>query len=181
MECSEPLFIIASQFVGGPSGGCGICFHCNCAPLTISVAFPLDVEYVFSVGFQHPAVDGCSRTSCDFGASQGGHDHTSCYSAIVNQSPKSLFNFERAKVLLLRGELELMIQIAEFLAKDMNWVFILFIHPGDTQFLYVTNYSFIIYYVPVNSLEIRQRSFVLFLCIYQSVWGSLGKESRAGE
>ena len=54
----------------GFSFGCGVCF--------------------FS-GFQHPPENGCSRTSCDFGALSGGHDHTSFYSAIVNQSPKSLF------------------------------------------------------------------------------------------
>ena len=54
----------------GSSFGCGLCFF---------------------NGFQHPPENGCLRTSCDFGALSGGHDHTSFYSAIVNQTPKSLF------------------------------------------------------------------------------------------
>ena len=63
------------------------------SPLLLSCRvfpFTLGCGVCFFSGFQHPAVDGCSRTSCDFGALSGGHDHTSCYSAIMNQSPKSL-------------------------------------------------------------------------------------------
>ena len=35
--------------------------------------------------FQCPPVDGCSTASCDFGTLAGGDEHTSFYSAILNQ------------------------------------------------------------------------------------------------
>ena len=35
--------------------------------------------------FQCPPVNGCSTASCDFGALAGGDEHTSFYSAILNQ------------------------------------------------------------------------------------------------
>ena len=40
---------------------------------------------------QHPPVDGCSTARCDFGAFEGGDEHMSFYSAILNQSPMCLF------------------------------------------------------------------------------------------
>ena len=39
----------------------------------------------------------------------------------------------------------------------------------------------IIYYVPVNSLETRQRSFVLFLCIYRVCGGEFRQVSPGQE
>ena len=45
----------------------------------------------FFGGFQHPLVDGCSATGCDFGVLVEGHEHTSLYSAILNWKPLLLF------------------------------------------------------------------------------------------
>ena len=92
------------------------------------------------------------------------------------------FNFERAKVLLLRGRAyNSMIQIAEFPLKGHELGIYLIHSSRGYSILYVTNYSFIIYYVPVNSLEIRQRSFVLFLCIYRVCGGEFRQVSPGQE
>ena len=52
--------------------------------------------FVFGVsffsGFQHPPVNGCSTASCNLCALTGGDEHTSFFSAILNQkSDKVLF------------------------------------------------------------------------------------------
>ena len=48
----------------------------------------LDVGYILLGGFQCLPVIGCSALSCDFGALARGGEHTSFYSAILNQSLK---------------------------------------------------------------------------------------------
>ena len=42
---------------------------------------------IFFGGFQCPPVNGCSAASCNFGVLAGGNEPTSCYSAILKQSP----------------------------------------------------------------------------------------------
>ena len=44
----------------------------------------------FSGGFQCPPVVGCSAAGCSFGALTGGDNHTSFYSAILNQKQTSV-------------------------------------------------------------------------------------------
>ena len=56
----------------------------------------------FSGGLQHPPVDSCSTANCNFGAFTGGDEHTSFYSAILNQKPLS-----DIYVLLITTELKL--------------------------------------------------------------------------
>ena len=74
-----------------------------------------------------------------------------------------------------------MIQIAEFPLKGHESGICLIHSFRDYSIIYVTNYSLSIYYVPVNSLEIRQRSFVLFLCIYRVCGGEFRQVSPGQE
>ena len=74
-----------------------------------------------------------------------------------------------------------MIQIAEFPLKGHESGFCLIHSSRGHSIIYVTNYSLIIYYVPVNSLEIRQRSFVLFLCINRVCGGEFRQVSSGQE
>ena len=104
---------------GMPDGGAQNLYNSGRTSLVLLfpslwIAHPVGMEFIFIVtvpllpsrcgfsfgcgvsflnGFQSPSVDGCSTASCDFGALSGGHDHMSFYSAIMNQSPKSLFLF----------------------------------------------------------------------------------------
>ena len=62
--------------------------------IAISLQFVFGCVVSFLGGFQCPFVAGCSTASCDFGALAGGDEHTSFYSAILNQKPtKFLFLF----------------------------------------------------------------------------------------
>ena len=62
--------------------------------IAISLQFVFGCVVSFLGGFQCPSVNGCSTASCDFGALAGGDEHTSFYSAILNQKPtKFLFLF----------------------------------------------------------------------------------------
>ena len=57
------------------------------APLLLSCCgffFVFECEVFFFGGFQC-SVNGCSTASCNFGALAGGDEHTSFYSAILNQ------------------------------------------------------------------------------------------------
>ena len=60
-----------------PPSGYRILFCCDCTASTICLLvvspLSLSVEYLFFFffffsGFKHPPVDGCSTSSCDFGA-----------------------------------------------------------------------------------------------------------------
>jgi len=62
--------------------------------IAISLQFVFGCVVSFLGGFQCPSVAGCSTASCDFGALAGGDEHTSFYSAILNQKPtRFLFLF----------------------------------------------------------------------------------------
>ena len=79
------------QFVSHPPSGYGIWFYCDCAPPTISLWLLLCLWMwgIFFGKFQCFPVNDCSAVSCDSGALVRGSEHTSFYSAILNQS--SLF------------------------------------------------------------------------------------------
>ena len=84
------LWVIHSQ------PGYGIWFYHDCTPamIAISLQFVFGCVVSFLGGFQCPSVAGCSTASCDFGALAGGDEHTSFYSAILNQKPtRFLFLF----------------------------------------------------------------------------------------
>ena len=75
------------------SGGYGIWFYHDCAPPTILLWFLLCL-WMWGIFFgrsQHPPVDGCSTARCDFGAFEGGDEHMSFYSTILNWKPQLLF------------------------------------------------------------------------------------------
>ena len=78
--------IIVLQSVGHPPGGYGIWFYYDCTllPCHYSFLFVFGCGISFFGGFQHPSVNGCSTASCNFGALTG-DEHTSFYSAILNQ------------------------------------------------------------------------------------------------
>ena len=80
--------IIVLQFVSHPPNGYGVWFYCDCAPPTISLRFLLCLwmSDIFFGEFQCLPVDDCSAVSCDSSALARGSDHTSFYSAILNQS-----------------------------------------------------------------------------------------------
>ena len=77
-------------------------FSSSCVTLLVDVGFDFSMMapllpprcsfFVFECGVsffgqpQHPPVDGCSTASCDFSALAAGYEHTSFYSAILNQS-----------------------------------------------------------------------------------------------
>ena len=81
--------IIVFQFVGHPPGRYGICFYCDCAPLTtfLWLVLCLCTWAMFFGGFQCPPIDGCSTPSCDFGALTGADELISFSSDILNQKP----------------------------------------------------------------------------------------------
>ena len=86
----ENLFgINVLQFVGHPPGRYGVCFYCDCAPLTtfLWLVLCLCTWAMFFGGFQCPPIDGCSTPSCDFGALTGADELISFYSDILNQKP----------------------------------------------------------------------------------------------
>ena len=59
-------------------------------------------------GFQCPAINGCSTTSCDFGAPTGGDECTSFYSTILNKSPlrhEDYFELKAMETLWIQGKL----------------------------------------------------------------------------
>ena len=69
---------------------------CDCAPPTISLRLLLCLWMwgIFFGEFQCLPVDDCSAVSCDSSGLARGHEHTSFYSAILNQSrslPLSFF------------------------------------------------------------------------------------------
>ena len=55
--------------------------------LASASSLSLDVGYIFSGSFQCPPVNGGSTACCDFGALTEKDEHTSFYSAILNQKP----------------------------------------------------------------------------------------------
>ena len=75
------------QFVSHPPSSYGIWFYCDCAPLTISLWLLLCIWMwgIFFGEFQCLAVNDGSAVSCDSSALARGSDHTSFYSAILNQ------------------------------------------------------------------------------------------------
>ena len=81
--------IIVLQFVSHPPSGYGIWFYCNCTPPTVSLQLLLCLWMwgIFFGEFQCLPVDDCSAVSCDSSALARGSEHTSFYSAILNQSP----------------------------------------------------------------------------------------------
>ena len=76
------------QFVSHPPSSYGIWFYCDCAPPTVSLwlLLCLWMGAIFFGEFQYLPVDDCSAVSCDSGALTRGNEHTSFYSAILNQS-----------------------------------------------------------------------------------------------
>ena len=76
------------QVVSCPLSGYKILFYCVCTPSAISLQFPLCLWMygIFFAGFQHPPVDGCSTTSCNFGVHRGGEEHRFFCSANLNQN-----------------------------------------------------------------------------------------------
>ena len=72
--------------MGHPPGGHGILFYYDCTllPCHYSFFFVFGCGIYFFGGFQNPSVNGCSTASCNFGALTG-DEHTSFYSAILNQ------------------------------------------------------------------------------------------------
>ena len=86
--------IIVLQFVSHPPSSYGIWFYCDCAPPTVSLWLLLCLWLwgIFFGDFQCLPVDDSSAVSCDSSALARGSEHTSFYSAILNQSP-SLINY----------------------------------------------------------------------------------------
>ena len=76
------------QFVSHPPSSYGIWFYCDCAPPTISLWLLLCLWMwgIFFGVFQCLPVDDCSAVSCDSDGLARGSEHTSFYSAILNQS-----------------------------------------------------------------------------------------------
>ena len=76
------------QFVSHPPSSYGIWFYCDCAPPTVSLWLLLCLWMwgVFSGEFQCLPGNGCSSVSCDSDALARASEHTSFYSAILNQS-----------------------------------------------------------------------------------------------
>ena len=81
------------QFVNHPPSSYGIWFYCDCTPPTISLRLLLCLWMwgVFFGEIQCLPVDDCSAVSCDSVALARGSEHTSFYSAILNQSLNFLF------------------------------------------------------------------------------------------
>ena len=81
--------IIVLQFVSHPPSGYGIWFYCDCTPPTVSLQLLLCLLIwgIFFGEFQCLPVNDFSAVSCDSGALARGSEHTSFYSAILNQSP----------------------------------------------------------------------------------------------
>ena len=76
------------QFVSHPPSSHGIWFYCDCAPPTVSLWLLLCL-WMWGIRFgefQCLPVDDRSAVSCDSGALARGSEHTSFYSAILNQS-----------------------------------------------------------------------------------------------
>ena len=75
------------QFVSHPPISYGISFYCDCIPPTISLWLLLCLWMwgIFPGEFQCLPIDDCSAVSCDFSALAGRSEHTSFYSAILNQ------------------------------------------------------------------------------------------------
>ena len=80
--------IIVLQFVSHPHSSYGIWFYCDCTPPTISLRLLLCLWMwgILFGEFQCLPVDDCSAISCDSGALARASEHTSFYSAILNQS-----------------------------------------------------------------------------------------------
>ena len=79
--------IIILQFMGWPMVGMGFDLFVI-VPLLLSYcdfSFVLGCGVSFFGGFQHPPVNGCSKSSCDFGG-LAGDECTAFYSALLNQS-----------------------------------------------------------------------------------------------
>ena len=76
------------QLVSHPPGNYGIWFYCDCAPPIVSLwlLFCLWMWGIFFGEFQCLLVDDCSAVSSDSGALARGSEHTSFYSATLNQS-----------------------------------------------------------------------------------------------
>ena len=100
MWCSEPSLqwvdfcdIIVLQFVSHPPSVYGIWLYCDCAPPTVSLQLLLCLWMwvIFFGEFQCLPVNDCSAVSCDSVALARGSEHTSFYSAILNQSLNFLF------------------------------------------------------------------------------------------
>ena len=85
-QCENFFGIIVLQSVGHPPGGYGIWFDCVYTPTTILLwLLCFWKRGIFFGGFQHSPVNGCSTSSCNFGALAGGDECMSFYSAILNQ------------------------------------------------------------------------------------------------
>ena len=85
-QCKNFFGIIVLQSVGHPPRGYGIWLYYDCTllPCHDSFFFVFGCGVSFFGGFQHPSVNSCSTASCNFGALTG-DEHTSFYSAILNQ------------------------------------------------------------------------------------------------
>ena len=84
--------VVVLQLVSHPPSGYRVWFYCDCAPPTVS-PWPLPCLWMWGIPFgefQCPPVDYCSAVSCDSGALARGSEHTSFYSAILNQFPMSI-------------------------------------------------------------------------------------------
>ena len=81
--------IIVLQFVSHPPSDYRIWFYCDSTSLTISLQLLLCLWMwcIFFGEFQCLPVDDCPAASCDSGALARVSEHTSFYSAILNQSP----------------------------------------------------------------------------------------------
>ena len=81
------MVFIVLQFVGHHPAGMGFGFIVIVPLLpSFSSFFVFRSGMSFSVGFQHPPVNGCSTASCDFGALSG-DEHMSFSLAILNRKP----------------------------------------------------------------------------------------------